>query len=286
MKQKIHEYQSRQYMLSSNYEIYHYQNQDLIEVSLHHHDFYECYFLLSGSVDYLIEGKTYYLQKGDLVLINCRELHQAKINPGSHPYERIVLWINRSFLNELISLSTELAHCFEAPDRMNILRAEVSVQKAIEQLLHKLLSLEGYQGVGYDVLYRAYLMELIVHMNNAMRSGKAAQSIDMEKSSLIDGIVDYISEHIHEDITLDTLSSRFYLSKYHLLRVFKKHTGTTLHRYIIQKKLIEAKELILTNVPITEVYQACGFGDYSNFFRAFKNEYGLTPKQFYEAMSK
>jgi AraC-like DNA-binding protein len=52
----------------------------------------------------------------------------------------------------------------------------------------------------------------------------------------------------------------------------------------VQKKLIEAKELIIKKTPITEVYKQCGFGDYSNFFRAFKNEYGVTPKQFYDSM--
>jgi AraC-like DNA-binding protein len=108
----------------------------------------------------------------------------------------------------------------------------------------------------------------------------------VKKSNLIEHVLEYIGTHIDEDITIDDLSAYTYLSKFHLSREFKKHTGTTLHRYILQKKLIAAKELILRDIPITLVYEQCGFGDYSNFFRAFKNEYGMTPKQYLEAMKK
>ncbi|MDA3847636.1 MAG: AraC family transcriptional regulator, partial [Vallitaleaceae bacterium] len=106
--------------------------------------------------------------------------------------------------------------------------------------------------------------------------------IEISKSNLIDNVINYINNHLEDEIHIDDLSSQFFISKYHLLREFKKHSGTTIHKFIIQKKLIFAKELILTGIPITEVYASCGFGDYSNFFRAFKNEYGITPKQFFK----
>jgi AraC-like DNA-binding protein len=85
---------------------------------------------------------------------------------------------------------------------------------------------------------------------------------------------------------MDELSRHFFISKYHLSREFKKHTGTTLYRYVVQKRLILAKGLILQGNPITAVYEQCGFGDYSNFFRAFKNEYGTTPQEFLQVMQE
>ena len=121
-------------------------------------------------------------------------------------------------------------------------------------------------------------------MNNLSFNDNVRLDVDVMKSNLIDYILEYINSHLEEDITIDELSKFTYLSKFHLSREFKRHTGTTLHRYIIQKKLIAAKALILLDNPITQVYEQCGFGDYSNFFRAFKNEYGMTPKQFHEVM--
>ena len=107
----------------------------------------------------------------------------------------------------------------------------------------------------------------------------------MKNSGLMDRIIAYIEENLNEDISLAALSSMFFISKYHLSREFKKYTNVTIHRYIKLKRLIRAKERILQNERITDVSAECGFGDYSNFFRAFKNEYEMTPKQFYKMMA-
>lgn len=286
MKRKTHKYLTRQYMLSKDYEVYHYSSNDIASISLHHHDFYECYLFISGDVTYLIEGKTYHLKPEDIILVNSKELHQAIINNKETVYERIVLWIDKGFLKRLSSEEVDLSRCFEDGDRKNVLRGDIEFQQNIKTLLNKLINLENYSGIGRELLYKSYITEIMVHLNNLAFNEGVHLSTDMKKSNLIDGIIDYINSHLDEDITIDDLAEKFYLSKFHLLREFKKHTGTTIHRYIVQKKLIEAKELILREIPITEVYRQCGFGDYSNFFRAFKNEYGVTPKQFYEMMSK
>ena len=286
MKPKTHAYLTRQHMLSSDYEVFHYSNTDLSGVSLHHHDFYECYLFLAGDVTYLIEGKSYPLTPGDIVLVNSKELHQAYINSKNSAYERIVLWINPSFLRELSTEETDLTHCFESPNRKNVLRLDYEWQQKIRILMNKLIMLERYQGIGRELLYKAYITELMIYINNQIFYGNVRLDVEAKKSNLIEQILEYINAHIDEDITIDDLSEHTYLSKFHLSREFKKNTGTTLHRYILQKKLIAAKELILKDIPITHVYEQCGFGDYSNFFRAFKNEYGMTPKQYLEAMRK
>lgn len=286
MKQKTHVYLTRQYMLSSDYEIFHYSNTNLSGVSLHHHDFYECYLFLSGNVTYLIEGKSYLLTPGDIVLVNSKELHQAFINSMDSAYDRFVLWINPNFLRELSTEETDLTRCFESPNRKNVLRVDYEWQQNIRILMNKLIALERFQGIGSELLYKAYITELMVYINNLTFNKEVRPDVEVKKSNLIELILEYINAHIDEDITIDELSEHTYLSKFHLSREFKKHTGTTLHRYILQKKLIAAKELILKEIPITHVYEQCGFGDYSNFFRAFKNEYGMTPKQYYEAMKK
>ena len=81
-------------------------------------------------------------------------------------------------------------------------------------------------------------------------------------------------------LTLDQLSEKFFISKYHLLRKFDAQVGTTVHRYILQKRLLNAKQLLAGGVPPNEVCQYCGFGDYANFYRAFKAEYNQTPRQY------
>jgi AraC-like DNA-binding protein len=177
-----------------------------------------------------------------------------------------------------------LAACFESDNKRNVLEMGFEDQTNIKSLLNKVISLENYNGVGYELLYKVYIIELMIYINNLAFDVQSGGNIEIKNSKLIDQIIGYITNHIDEDITIDDIAKEFYISKFHLSRKFKKYTGTTIHRYIIQKKLIEAKELILKEMQIKDVYKQCGFGDYSNFFRAFKNEYGITPKQFYEVM--
>ena len=126
-------------------------------------------------------------------------------------------------------------------------------------------------------------MELLVGLNRMAEersdSGPAGAS-----DEAVDAVLHYINEHFSEPLTLDELAARFFISKYHLLRKFDAQVGTTVHRYILQKRLINAKQLLAGGVPPSQVCQYCGFGDYANFYRAFKTEYGQTPRQFVQSV--
>jgi AraC-like DNA-binding protein len=104
--------------------------------------------------------------------------------------------------------------------------------------------------------------------------------IDIEYNKKISSIMDYINENLDKELSLDTLSEKFYLSKYHLLREFKKYGGYTIHQYIHKKRLIAAKTLLREGIQVTEVCTQCGFGDYSNFIRSFKKAFGVPPKKY------
>ena len=116
------------------------------------------------------------------------------------------------------------------------------------------------------------LVELLVALNRAVAEA-AAQPADCTCDRVVDQVVEYINEHYNEPLTLDDLSERFFISKYHLLRKFDRQVGTTVHRYILQKRLLIAKQLLGSGLAPSEVCQHCGFGDYANFYRAFRAEY-------------
>ena len=98
-------------------------------------------------------------------------------------------------------------------------------------------------------------------------------------------VCDYINNHLDEDLSLDHLASFFYASKYHISHVFKDNMGISLHQYILKKRLQASKNGILSGIPFGELYHQYGFSDYTSFYRAFKKEFGLSPKEFREQKS-
>lgn len=283
-RQRIQVYSDRQVMRQPGYEVNHYLDRAIRHIDLHHHDFYELYFFLSGEVDYHIEGRIYRLKSGDIALINPTELHQARILDDADEYERIVLWIDKRYLHALSSEETHLADCFDALDKTSVLSPDPGLRQEVQGLLLRLLALANDDSFGRDLLARACITELLVRIRRSWLTGKKDMDGLTEKSRLIDGIIAYMEAHLAEPILLDALSGHFYLSKYHLSREFRKYAGVSIHRYLVLKRLIAAKELILADEPVPVICRTCGFGEESTFYRSFRNEYGVTPKQFLARM--
>lgn len=279
-------YTRRQTMLAPDYEVYRYRSAYMNEVALHHHDFYEVYLLLHGRVEYIVENRIYRMRPGDLMLISPLELHQARIATHEEPYERIVLWIARSYLERFSTPSTSLTRCFDTavPSHTNLLRLPGADSARMRQYLEELGERHARDGYGDDLLAQCSLLELMVELNRAAARRGTADVGDSDR--VVDGVLAYINEHYSEPLTLDLLAEKFFISKYHLLRKFDAQVGTTVHRYLLQKRLLIAKQLLANGVSPSEACQYCGFGDYASFYRAFKGEYGQTPRQYTQSLQQ
>lgn len=276
------EFTPRQYMVTPDFEYFHYADNSAIEVEYHKHDFFEIYFFISGKVTYIIEGKSYKLKPGDILLIHSRELHKPVIE-GGEAYKRIVLWVSPGYLKKQSIEGANLSMCFEAdsPRYHNLLRPNAEMSANIKSILGRFERACASTAFGGNILRNIHLLELMVYLNRAVMENFAeAAEVDIEYNEKINKIITHINERLCEDLPLDKLSSEFYMSKYHLLREFKKHTGYTIHNYISQKRLIMAAALLKKGLSVTETCSKCGFGDYSNFIRSFKKSYGIPPHKY------
>ena len=133
--------------------------------------------------------------------------------------------------------------------------------------------------MGKGSLSQRYLLQFMVGLNRLADSSSGKPSKDNEES-FVTKVLRYINENYSEELSLDLLAERFFVSKYHLSHAFRREVGVSVYRYIMLKRLLAAKELLLSGMSSGEVAYACGFGDYAGFWRAFKTEYGISPKEF------
>lgn len=277
MRERTKPFDPRQVMLRPDFEIFHTQDTKLKAVEVHHHDFYEVYFLLRGRVTYRIEGRIYHPQPGDLLLISPMELHQVTVEGEDEPYERMVLWIGRAYLEGFSREQETLSRCFDRsyPGHSNLLRLPEAQLSQVRRLLERLSWERQGQAYAAELCAQGLLLQLMVFLNRADHAGSQG-----EETALISQVLDYINAHYAEEITLDHLAQKFYVSKYHLSHEFSRVVGSGVYRYILLKRLLMARELLMLATPPGEVALRCGFQEYSNFYRAFRTHYGASPRSY------
>lgn len=288
MNRPLSSFDPRQKMLRQDFEVAHKWDTDLKDVELHHHDFYEVNFLISGDVTYVIESRVYHVRPGQMLIINPRELHQVYIQPDAAPYERYMLWIAPSLLQSLSSEQTDLCRCFDMsrPHYGNLIHLPTEQRRLIPAMMETLLKEQDQPAYGSDLLRRNLLTELMIHINRLADLPSTSAEANSGISTVVTRVIDYINAHYHEPLSLDTLAERFFVSKYHLSHEFTRQMGIGIYQYIQKKRLLIARQLMAQGQRPVEVYALCGFGDYAAFFRAFRKVYGLSPRAYVQSLNK
>lgn len=257
-------------------------NKDLLPTSFdfHLHDRYEIYFFISGNVNYLVEKNIYPLSSGDLLVMNSKEIHKATFT-APIPYERCTLHFSPSLVYQLNTDAFNLLRCFEDRPSGEHNRIQLSYDKKNEllRLFKRIEELQASQISGYDVLTLCCLVEILVLINTAFSSNETYKS-NISLPSKLTPILEYIDSNLDGDLSLQALEAKFYINRYYLCRLFKSFTGSSIHEYILYKRVSRAKMLLSEGVSVTDTCMGCGFGDYSNFIRSFKNITGITPGKF------
>ena len=268
-------YEKRGY-LSEDFRLFHLKDDRGANVGFHYHEFHKLVFLLSGSGSYNVEGRHYQLVSGDIVLVGSRSVHKPQFEPGI-TYERVILYISPELLRAGSTSDYSLEALFSG-ERGHVLRSGDGFRRKMLSLAAELEAEMASAEPGASILARCVLFEMLVQIGREMTMRVAAlPGPSSPKDEKISEILRYIDSNLAEDLSIDELASRFYISKYHMMRRFREETGSSIHTYLSDKRLLLARDLINEGVSATDACFRSGFRSYSAFSRAYGKLFGVTP---------
>lgn len=236
-----------------------------IDYRMHCHNSYEIYYMITGNVEYLLEGRPVRPRPGTLIVIAPDCFHGLKVLDGQ-PYHRLRLHMVPELLGEkerelLLAPFRRGWSCFQE-------------QFSLEWYFQAVENCREYEGELQDIAIRASVLSLFTRI---FAISKAAPGNRGQAQTLAQEVIDYIGGHLTEPLTLEGLARDFFVSKNHLTAAFKKATGTTVASYILYKRMAMARKAMGAGAPAAQAAAMAGFGDYSSFFRAYKKMFGCAP---------
>ena len=281
MRERSQNFDPRQIMQRDNFEIFHYREHRSGNIEVHHHDFYEVYFLVGGELAYWVEGRIVRLMPGDLLFINPMELHRPMPDPEHPMCERFVLWINKSFLEGLSTEQIRMNQCFDTniPNHSHVIRTGGSERAALFARMGELVRECYSKDFGSEIGAMGIFLQLMVQLNRLASGGKGKQETE-QLSPLVQEAMQYIGESLSAELSLEGIASKLFISKYHLSHAFSREVGVSVYRYIMLRRLMLARQQLVSGETAGQVCRNCGFSDYTSFYRAFKSEYGISPREF------
>lgn len=249
------------------------------QLQFHSHTFYEILCCRNScGAEYLMGSERYKLQKGDIIFVPPGVSHRPLLPDSlSEPYIRDVIWVREEFLQILNLISPDLiSPNFKHPF---LFRTAGTEWTYICDLIRSGVREAEKELFGWNTLVTANTAKILVHL---VRAGKDLHTkpLNAEKPELLEQLLAYIEVHMTEKITLADTARHFFISESTISQTFRKKMGVSFYQCVTQKRLIASKTLIEQNIPLEFVAEQVGFNDYSSFYRAFKQEYGISPRQY------
>lgn len=280
------------------------ESQDNMQFDYHYHTFHKCLYIMSGELNYTIEGHDFMLSDGDLIWVPAYEAHKLEVSEHK-AYKRLVLYISQDYINHISSEAGNILKLIgnnytyvlkNISQSMNLYTEKLFENTSV--LISHLQEVSYHHEVKDAFADRGIHGESIRRMNNQFylnslfcawlhtyleallhRIHEKKQNGDIQNKE-ITKIIDYIKNNLDKQLSVDSIADYIHMSKYHLMRKFKETIGMSIHQYVIHERLRKSRSLMKEGYALTDISYMVGFPDYTSFARAFKKMYLCSPKKF------
>lgn len=241
------------------------------------HDQYEVYCLIDGEIDYVIEGRSYHAEPGDILLLGKEEVHQLRVDL-SKDYERVVFHFDESILPRSY---WEKGGFFARLETTGYLSRQLKSEQVKQTVIPLLIknAMQVLENENYQQERLLAISILLIAEINKMNSQKAFTEPYSHISDPIRKSLSYISDQLSEKITVDEVSKMAGLNPNYFSRLFKREMGMGFGEYVITKKMYQARRYIFSGDTASEAALKVGYTNYSSFFQSYKKIFGESPSK-------
>ncbi len=242
--------------------------------AMHHHPSHELYYQIKGEREYFIEDRFFKISEGDFVLIPKGMLHRTAGKGTS----RFLIYFSDTFLARFFTPAATAELLNKKP---LVFRADDAVRDRLDgsftALLAEFHKAGDATGSESDATLAGYLYQILFTLTHATN----VYVPDTYADARIAQVIQYINEHYGHISDIEEIASRFFISKFHLCRIFNKNLGIPLITYLNTIKIREACTMMKQgHSNLTEIAMQCGFNSSSYFCKVFKSEKGISPTEY------
>ncbi len=250
----------------------------LAEGAYHDHDFTELAYVLSGKGRYIIEGKEFDVEAGDLVICNPGVKHTHIVTNPKEPTIEFISGFTDFHFKNMPPNSIELK------DGGYVIHMSSELKQEVSKHCYAMIAERESNQIGRYFMFKTHLMQMLLLV---MREISDVEKTDQKgynfesynKSYAVNRIINYLNENYEHKISLEQIAHNIYLSPVYISKIFKEETGESPINYLIKIRLDKAKDILLNSNcgSIKSIANQVGYDDVYHFSKLFKKYYGVSP---------
>ncbi|MCR5465945.1 MAG: AraC family transcriptional regulator [Lachnospiraceae bacterium] len=243
----------------------------------HSHKNIEIAFVLAGRGQYFVDGKTYDVKQGDLLICNPGVMHQSIVTNPEDPTLEFVCGFSDIHLHDMPENRIVL------PDDCPILSLSSETKRELSRCCYEIIEENSSSEPGRYYMIQAQMMRMLVIIFRALNGHKPSEAPGLNfesysKGYVVKNILNYLNENYSQHISLDQIARNMYLSPVYISKIFKEKTGDSPINYLIRVRLSKAREMLTEGRgSIRSISAMVGYDDVYHFSKLFKKHYGVSP---------